>query len=152
LTIHLPIYRDLQVRKENKVLFSFPKNTEEEKAIRWVQVNLNLLNGNQKTAAQAGEAGLLHRAQLLQTNGEGGEKAMLQITGKEAILLPTVLRMDVSEITNVGEGVYQRVIRFVTEEGILELSIEANKRATIAFAADPLPYNEPLPLDNQAYD
>jgi hypothetical protein len=28
---HSPsVFRDLQVRKENKVLFSFPKNTEEE--------------------------------------------------------------------------------------------------------------------------
>jgi hypothetical protein len=79
---------------------------------------------------------------------------MLQIRGKEAILLPTVLRMDVSEITQVSEGVYQRVIRFVTDEGILELSVLAQERATIAFRADPLPHTGSLPLDTegQEYD
>jgi len=61
---------------------------------------------------------------------------MLQISGKEAILLPTVLRMDVSDITKVADGVYQRLLRLVTEEDILELSIEANDRETICFAKD----------------
>jgi hypothetical protein len=72
------------------------------------------------------------------TTGEkGGEETMLQIIGKEAILLPKVLRMDVSDITEVADGVYQRVLRLVTEEGILELSIEAKERTTICFASDP---------------
>jgi hypothetical protein len=77
-------------------------------------------------------------------------EAMLQIIGKEAILLPTVLRMDVSDITELGDGAYQRVLRFITDDGVLELSLTADGQTTIAFAAEPLPDNALLEEEKEA--
>jgi hypothetical protein len=74
---------------------------------------------------------------------------MLQITGKEVVLLPHIRKMDVSDISPVGNGTYQRVLRFITDEGVLELSLTADGQTTIAFAADPIPYYGALDEDGE---
>jgi hypothetical protein len=84
-------------------------------------------------------------------------KPMLHITGKEHIDIRDVKKMAVSNITPVGEPgnpqAYQRILVIVTNEGILELSIEAKERNTICFAGDwmILP-DEKLHLDKDADD
>jgi hypothetical protein len=65
---------------------------------------------------------------------------MIHITGKEHIDLRGITKMAVSHIMPVGEPgspqAYQRILVFVTKDGILELSIEATERNTICFAGD----------------
>jgi hypothetical protein len=65
---------------------------------------------------------------------------MLHITGKEHIVIEHIEKMAVSDITPVGDPdnphAYQRILIFVTNEGILELSIEVHERNTICFAGD----------------
>jgi hypothetical protein len=72
--------------------------------------------------------------------GKEGEQGMIHITGKEHIDLRGITKLAVSHITLVGDPgnpqAYQRILVFVTNEGILELSIEAKERNTICFAAD----------------
>jgi hypothetical protein len=88
-----------------------------------------------------------------------GEETMVQIIGKEQIVLPNVKRMEVSDITPVGEpgnpSSYQRILRFVTDTGTLTLFIEAKERNTICFTADPQIVDEAtlhLNTEGEEYD
>jgi hypothetical protein len=79
---------------------------------------------------------------------------MIHITGKEHIDLRGITKLAVSDITPVGDPsnpqAYQRILVFVTNEGTLELSIEAKERNTICFAGDWSIANEKLHLDEEA--
>ena len=81
---------------------------------------------------------------------------MLHITGKEHIDVRNVKKMAVSKITPVGEPgnpqAYQRILVFVMEDGILELSIDAKARNTICFAGDWIVADETPPLDKAVSD
>ena len=65
---------------------------------------------------------------------------MIHIAGKEHIDLRGITKLAVSDIAPVGDPgnphAYQRILVFVTNEGILELSIEAKERNTICFGGD----------------
>ena len=64
---------------------------------------------------------------------------MLQITGYENIVLPQVKDIVVSNIVPLGttdaEQPYQRELVFVTDKGALKLTLIADDRETLAFAA-----------------
>lgn len=82
---------------------------------------------------------------------------MIHITGKEHIDLRGITKLAVSGITPVGDPdnpqAYQRILVFVTNEGILELSIEAKERNIICFAGDwMIVPDEKLHLDKDADD
>jgi hypothetical protein len=63
---------------------------------------------------------------------------MLQISGREHIVLPHVNNVVVSTITPLGtpaaEQPYQRELVFVTDEGIVTITLMAKDRETLAFA------------------
>jgi hypothetical protein len=65
---------------------------------------------------------------------------MLQISGVENIVLPHVNEVVVSTITPLGtpaaEQPYQRELVFVTDEGILTITLIARDRETLAFAGE----------------
>jgi hypothetical protein len=65
---------------------------------------------------------------------------MLHITGQEHILLFKVNRMMLSHITplrkTIDEQGYQRQLIFVTDDGILTMTLIATDRATLAFAGE----------------
>jgi hypothetical protein len=65
---------------------------------------------------------------------------MLQISGREHIVLPHVNNVVVSTITPLGtpaaEQPYQRELVFVTDEGILTITLIATDCATLAFAGE----------------
>ena len=71
---------------------------------------------------------------------KGGELRMLQISGVENIVLPHVNHMVVSNITPLGtpdaEQPYQRELVFVTDEGILTITLIATDRETLALAGE----------------
>jgi hypothetical protein len=71
---------------------------------------------------------------------KGGEMLMLHITGLENIVLPHVNELVVSTITQLGtpdaEQPYQRELVFVTDEGILKITLIAKDRETLAFAGE----------------
>ena len=65
---------------------------------------------------------------------------MLQISGVENIVLPHVNEVVVSTITPLGtpaaEQPYQRELVFVTDEGILTITLIATDRETLALAGE----------------
>jgi hypothetical protein len=81
---------------------------------------------------------------------------MLHITGKEQIVVENIEKMAVSDIMPVGDPedphAYQRILVFVTNQGTLELSIEAQERNTICFAADWMIHTGALPLNEDGED
>jgi hypothetical protein len=65
---------------------------------------------------------------------------MLQISGREHIVLPLVNKVVVSTITPLGtpaaEQPYQCELVFVTDEGIVTITLMAKDRETLAFAGE----------------
>jgi hypothetical protein len=65
---------------------------------------------------------------------------MLQISGVENIVLPHVNQLVVSNITPLGtpdaKQPYQRDLVFVTDEGILTITLIATDRETLALAGE----------------
>jgi hypothetical protein len=71
---------------------------------------------------------------------QGGELRMLHITGFESIVLPHVKQKIVSNViplrTPAAGQQYQRELVFVTDMGALKLTLIADDRETLAFAAE----------------